>query len=95
MSNRTYFINRSLLQKHSISRVTFVNNVNNVNTFKLYNLKNRQKMVSRIIYRNFHTNTSPLLFGGGGPGGSGPNITRFYWLILVASGAYISSNKKK
>ena len=92
MSNRTYFITHSLLKKTALSRNTFVNNVK---THKLYNLKNRQKMVTIIISRNFHTNTPPLLFGGGGPGGSkGPNIN-WSMLIITALAVYISSNKQK
>ena len=90
MSNRTYFITHSLLKKTALSRNTFINNVK---THKLYNLKNRQKMVTIIISRNFHTNTPPLLFGGG-PRGSGPNIN-WSMLIITALAVYISSNKQK
>jgi len=89
MSNITYFINRSLLKK--TNRDTFINNIK---THKLYNLKNRQKMVSRVVSRNFHTNTFPLLFGGGPGGSKGPNI-KWSILIITALAVYISSNKKK
>jgi hypothetical protein len=88
MSNRTYFIIRSLLQNSNLNRENFVNSK------KKYNLSKSKQGINRIITRKFHTNSIPLPIFGKGPGGNGPKLPLVFILFASLSG-YISSNFNK
>jgi len=88
MSNRTYFIIRSLLQNSKLNRVNFVSNK------KKYNLTNSKQGLNRIITRKMHTNYEPISSFGKGPAGNGPK-SHFVLLFAAAVSGYISSNFKK
>ena len=88
MSNRTYFIIRSLLQNSKLNRENFVNNK------KKYNLTKSKQGFNRIITRKMHTNYDPISLFGKGPGGNGPKFP-FALLFASALSAYISSNFNK
>jgi hypothetical protein len=92
MSNRIYYLLRSLLQNSKLNREKFVKNK------KTYNeliKKNKQQNYNKIITRKMSTYIPPLSFrGGGGP--KKPN--NIFYMFLAASSVYISSNfvdKKK
>jgi hypothetical protein len=88
MSNRTYFIIRSLLQNSKLNRVNFVSSK------KKYNLSNSKQGVNRIITRKFHTNSIPFPSFKKGPGGNGPKLPLAF-IMFASLSAYISSKINK
>jgi hypothetical protein len=96
MLNRSQYFIRAVLQTSKINREKFVKNK------KIYNeslVKNRQNNINKIIVRKFSTyNRNPPFMEFNGP--NPPNGNNIIYMIIAASGVYISSlltgnNKKK
>ena len=91
MSNRTYYIMRSLIQNSKLSRENFVNNKKKYNLSKT---KTNQRNFNHVITRKLHTNSSDDILSFGKPGGNGPKLPTFV-IFITALSCYISSNINK